>query len=152
MASRLKIPNNYAHADDMLGDPDIDAVYIAVPNTLHASLANAALGAGKHVLLDKPFALSSEQAQQVSETAIASGKTLMLGMNQRFDANVQRAQGEATVWLHPADADSLEIADGAEVELRNETGALRLRAARSDGVPKGVALSYKGRTRFVCVF
>lgn len=92
LASRLKIPNNYAHADELLGDPEIDAVYIAVPNTLHASLASDALGAGKHVLLDKPFALSFAQAQQVAETAAASGKTLMLGMNQRFDANVQRAK------------------------------------------------------------
>ncbi len=92
LASSLKIGACYAHADELLRDPEIDAVYVAVPNTLHASLASDALTAGKHVLLDKPFALSAVEAQQVADTADASGKTLMLGMNQRFDANVQRAK------------------------------------------------------------
>jgi predicted dehydrogenase len=70
----------------------IDAVYIAVPNAMHAPLAVQALDAGVHVILDKPFALSVAQAETVVAAAKRSGKTLMLGMNQRFTREAQRAR------------------------------------------------------------
>jgi len=81
------------------GDPaallerdDVDAVYIAVPNRLHAELAISALEHGKHVLLEKPFATSVAEAELTIAAARRNGRLLMVGMNQRFDANVQRAR------------------------------------------------------------
>ena len=67
---------------ELLDLPDVDAVYIAVPNRLHAPLACAALVAGKHVLLEKPFATSLAEAEETAAVAERSGRLLMLGMNQ----------------------------------------------------------------------
>ena len=69
---------------ELLADPDIDAVSIALPNALHAPVALAALKSGKHVMLDKPFALNHGEASKVIQAAEKAGKVFMLGMNQRF--------------------------------------------------------------------
>lgn len=82
----------YADADELLAREDVDAVYIAVPNVLHEPIAVAALNAGKHVLLDKPFATSAEAAGRVIAAAEGRDRILMIGMNQRFEAGVQRAR------------------------------------------------------------
>lgn len=92
LAAQFGIPRAYADAAELLRRDDIDAVYVAVPNALHAGLATAALAAGKHVLLEKPFATSTAEAEAVAAAAERHGRLLMLGMNQRFDANVQRAR------------------------------------------------------------
>lgn len=84
-----EISKRYATATELLADPEIDAVYIAVPNKFHAPLAIQALEAGKHVILDKPFALNLAEAEQVVAAAKKSGKVFTLGMNQRFGKNAQ---------------------------------------------------------------
>jgi predicted dehydrogenase len=70
----------------------VDAVYIAAPNALHADLAVQALDAGVHVLLDKPFAMNVTQAERVATAAARAGRHFMLGMNQRFSREGQRAR------------------------------------------------------------
>jgi predicted dehydrogenase len=65
--------------DVVLGDPLVDAVAIATPVSTHYDLAAAALGAGKHVFVEKPLAGSSEQASALIELAESSGRTLMPG-------------------------------------------------------------------------
>ncbi len=79
----------YAEVDDLLDDNSVDAVSIAVPNKFHASLAIQALEAGKHVLLEKPFAMDANEAAEVLKVAEKSGKTFMLGMNQRYHHDSQ---------------------------------------------------------------
>ena len=79
-----------ADAAEIFSDPEIDAVYIAVPNKFHVPLAIAALEAGKHVLLEKPFAMSAGEAMQAVEVAERTGRVLTLGMNQRFASASQR--------------------------------------------------------------
>lgn len=81
------IPRRYATAEDLYADPDIEAVYIAVPNKFHAPLSIQALEAGKHVILEKPFAFTHAEAQSVVETAERCGKVFTVGMNQRFNAD-----------------------------------------------------------------
>jgi anaerobic selenocysteine-containing dehydrogenase len=68
-------------------------------------------------------------------------------LNDSFanEPRVDRQSGAATVTLHPADAAERGLADGDEARLENDTGALVLRVAVSDLVPRGVALSHKGR-------
>ena len=89
MADKCNISKTYFSAEELLKDTDIDAVSIAVPNKFHAPLAIAALEAGKHVMLEKPFALNIDQANQVAAVAQKSGKIFTLGMNMRFDHNHQ---------------------------------------------------------------
>ena len=76
----------------LLAEPDIDAVFIATPNAFHAPLALAALAAGKHVVVEKPFAINAIEAAAVVEQARRSGKLLSVGMNQRFRPESQRVR------------------------------------------------------------
>jgi predicted dehydrogenase len=92
LARQFHIPRVHGDAAEVLGRDDVDAVYIAVPNALHAELAQAALAAGKHVLLEKPFAIDAGEAGPVVEAAERHQRLLMLGMNQRFEPHVQRAR------------------------------------------------------------
>jgi predicted dehydrogenase len=70
-----------------LADPAIDLVVIATPNALHAPQAIAALNAGKHVVVDKPFALGAAEARTMAETARAAGKLLTVFHNRRWDSD-----------------------------------------------------------------
>jgi len=71
---------------------DVDAVYAAVPNKFHEAVACEALNAGKHLMLDKPFAINLAAAERIVQSATANDRILFLGMNQRFERNVQRAR------------------------------------------------------------
>jgi predicted dehydrogenase len=72
---------------EALADPATDLVVIATPNALHAPQAIAALNAGKHVVVDKPFALSAAEAATMAETAKAAGKLLTVFHNRRWDSD-----------------------------------------------------------------
>jgi predicted dehydrogenase len=69
VAQQLAIPRTHDSYAALLADPGIDAVYIPVPNHLHVPLAIEALAAGKHVLVEKPIALSSREANELVEAA-----------------------------------------------------------------------------------
>lgn len=90
LCKKYEIPTAAASAKEIFANPDIDAVYVAVPNKFHASWAIEALKAGKHCILDKPFALSATEAKKVIATAEKSGKVFALGMNQRFVESCQK--------------------------------------------------------------
>jgi predicted dehydrogenase len=70
--------------DRVLEDPDIDAVDICLPTGLHRPVSLAALAAGKHVLLEKPIALTAADAEAIVEAAATSGRTLMVALVLRF--------------------------------------------------------------------
>lgn len=86
-AQKHNVPKAYDDLDVMFADPDIDAVYIASPNSLHYPQAKKALEAGKHVLLEKPFAPSKEQAQELFELAEKNGLILMEGITSLHTPN-----------------------------------------------------------------
>ena len=77
--------------DAMLARDDINSVVVALPNCLHAPMASKALAAGKHVLLEKPMAMTADECQQVIDAREASGKILQVGFVCRFAATVQAA-------------------------------------------------------------
>jgi predicted dehydrogenase len=68
-AARLGIPKAYGSYEELLADPEIDAVYNPMPNHLHVPWSIKALEAGKHVLCEKPIALSSAEAQELVDAA-----------------------------------------------------------------------------------
>jgi predicted dehydrogenase len=68
----------------LVEDPDVDAVYVATPNTLHAENALAAIAAGKHVLVEKPFAMDGAEAASVAAAARKAGVFCMEAMWTRF--------------------------------------------------------------------
>src|SRR3954452_23643974 len=65
------------HIDDVLGDSSVDAVIVATPSSTHAELTQAALESGKHVLCEKPLALSTAECDSLIATAEAAGRVLM---------------------------------------------------------------------------
>jgi xylose dehydrogenase (NAD/NADP) len=79
----------YSSYGDLLADPDIDAVYIPLPNHLHHPWTLKALQAGKHVLCEKPLACNAREAQEMADMAAAGGLLLMEGMMYRFHPRSQ---------------------------------------------------------------
>ncbi len=67
--------------------PDIDLVVVATPNAQHHPIARAALEAGKHVVVDKPFTLDAAQAHELAALAQQRGRLLSVYQNRRFDAD-----------------------------------------------------------------
>lgn len=71
----------------ILADPDIDLVVIATPNDTHADLARRALRAGKHVVVDKPFTVTLDEARSLAALAQQTGRVLSVFHNRRWDAD-----------------------------------------------------------------
>ena len=76
-----------ADAQAAFADADIDLAVIATPNHTHAPLANAALARGKHVVVDKPFALDLAEARQVVANAAEADRIVSVFQNRRWDAD-----------------------------------------------------------------
>lgn len=87
LAGRFGVDRVVSDAE-LIGDPELDAVVIATPNSLHEELAVRALEAGKHVLVERPMALSGAGAQRVIDAATDAGRCLMVGMGHRFRPEV----------------------------------------------------------------
>jgi len=68
-AARLGIPKAYGSYEELLADPDVDAIYNPMPNHLHVPWSIKTLQAGKHVLCEKPIALSAAEAQELADAA-----------------------------------------------------------------------------------
>ena len=77
VAAELGIPRTHGSYEALLADPEIDAVYVPLPNHLHAEWAIAAARAGKHVLCEKPLALTSADAQRMVDASRSAGVLLM---------------------------------------------------------------------------
>lgn len=89
MADKYKIPNALSSAEDLLALDDIAAVSICTPNIDHKVSAIKALKAGKHVLCEKPMAMSAREAQAMIDEAAKAGKKLQVGLNNRFRGDSQ---------------------------------------------------------------
>ena len=70
--------------DAVLGDPEVDAVDVCVPTPLHREVAERSLRAGKHVFLEKPIALTLDDADAILRAAGESGTVFMVGLVLRF--------------------------------------------------------------------
>jgi predicted dehydrogenase len=88
-ASRHQIPAVYSDYREMLQREEMDAVIVCVPNFLHAPVTLAALASGKHVLCEKPMAVTVEQAESMAEMAKRTGNVLMVAQNNRFRSHSQ---------------------------------------------------------------
>ncbi|MDF1826121.1 MAG: Gfo/Idh/MocA family oxidoreductase [Verrucomicrobiales bacterium] len=82
-------PSPFGDYASLLTDPDLDAIYIALPNTLHFQWTAAALEAGKHVLCEKPLALSAAEAKTLFASAEEKGRILIEGFMYRAHPQTQ---------------------------------------------------------------
>lgn len=91
-AEKWNIPRSYESYEDLVRDPDVDIVYVATPNSEHCRLALLALEHGKHVLVEKPFAMNAGEARRMAAFARSRNLFLMEGMWTRFFPAVQKAK------------------------------------------------------------
>jgi predicted dehydrogenase len=99
-ARRHRIPRVHKTYEDLLADPEIDAIYNPLPNSLHAEWTIRALRAGRHVLCEKPFASNAKEATEMANVATETGKVLSEGFAYRY---------------HPLTARIKEAMHGAEL-------------------------------------
>jgi phthalate 4,5-cis-dihydrodiol dehydrogenase len=78
----------YREVADLCAAPNVDAVYVATPHQFHAEHAIAALSAGKHVLVEKPMALTLEECRSMIAAARTAGRQLVVGHSHSFDAPI----------------------------------------------------------------
>jgi predicted dehydrogenase len=83
-ADRHAIPRVHGSYEELLDDPNVDAVYVPLPNGLHGKWTSAALAAGKHVLCEKPFAANADEAAEVAAAAKSSGLVVMEAFHYRY--------------------------------------------------------------------
>lgn len=89
-ATKLNIPKVHESYDALLADPDIDAVYVPLPNSFHAEWSIKALEAGKHVLCEKPISSNADEAQKMADVAEQAGLVLAEAMHSRYHALTDR--------------------------------------------------------------
>jgi myo-inositol 2-dehydrogenase/D-chiro-inositol 1-dehydrogenase len=89
-ADQLAIPIATTDADDLLHDPEIEAVVIAAPSGRHVELIRRAARAGKHVFCEKPVAFEEAPIEQAIAAVDAAGVQLQVGFNRRFDPSICR--------------------------------------------------------------
>lgn len=82
----------YSSYEEMLQDPEIDAVSVCTANSTHAEISIAALHAGKHVLCEKPMAMTEEDCESMARAQKETGKILMVDHNQRFTKAHRKAK------------------------------------------------------------
>jgi predicted dehydrogenase len=83
-AARHGLKRSFGSYQTLVDSPDIDAVYVALPTSLHHEWASQALKAGKHVLCEKPLAENARLAQDLVHLASEQGRVLFEGMHVRF--------------------------------------------------------------------
>ena len=82
----------YTTVEELCADPDIEAVYIATPHELHARHVRAAAAAGKHVLVEKPMAITVQDCEDMIAAAKRANVRLVVGHSHSFNAPVRRAR------------------------------------------------------------
>lgn len=99
-AGELKIPKAFNSVFELVRDPDVDAVFIASANAMHATETIAAAYAGKHIIVEKPIAMNAQEARQMVEAARERGVKLMVAHMTRFSNAVNRLKEIArSGWL-----------------------------------------------------
>ncbi len=88
-ADRYGIARVHTSVADLATDPDVDAVYIASPNSLHAEQSIAMLHAGKHVLTEKPMGANAREVEAMAAAALAADRVLMEAYTSPWEPNVE---------------------------------------------------------------
>ncbi|HEY8691818.1 MAG TPA: Gfo/Idh/MocA family oxidoreductase [Chloroflexota bacterium] len=125
----------YDSVEKLCQDPDVEAVWVATPNRFHAEHAIMAAEHGKHVVVEKPMALSLEQAERMLKAAEKHGVKLLAGHTQSFSLPVRtmrkvivsgqlgplralHVQAYSDWMLRPRTADELDVSQGGGVPYR----------------------------------
>jgi D-xylose 1-dehydrogenase (NADP+, D-xylono-1,5-lactone-forming) len=172
-ASEWKIPRAHGSYEALLEDPDVEALYVSLPNSLHVEWSIRALEAGKHVLVEKPFDKRPERVEEAFDAAERAGRLLseafMFRHNPQTAKLTELVRGGAIGELQTIRAAfSYSLYDAENIRLRPDVdgGALmdvgcycvsgsRLLAGEAERVhgeqlvgPTGVDVRFHGTMRF----
>jgi xylose dehydrogenase (NAD/NADP) len=175
-AREHSIERAYGSYDELLADPDVEAVYVSLPNSLHVDWSIRALEAGKHVLCEKPLTRRPEDAERAFDASEQAGRLLMEAFMYRHHPQTMRVKelvedgaiGELLATRAAFSFDLLAERDEADVRLNADLdgGSLmdvgcycvsgaRLLAGEPERVsgesvpaPSGVDMSFYGTLRF----
>lgn len=92
ICEKYQVPVAYDSYEKLLADQSIDVLYLPVPNHLHYSFTKQALEAGKHVILEKPFTVTYEEAKKLAELARAKGLVLFEAITNQYNANYEKVR------------------------------------------------------------
>lgn len=90
-ADRFEIPHRHGSYDALLADDSVQAVYVSLPNSMHHDWTLRALAAGKHVLCEKPLAVTAEQAGEMFDAADRAGRLLVEAFMYRSHPQTAKA-------------------------------------------------------------
>jgi D-xylose 1-dehydrogenase (NADP+, D-xylono-1,5-lactone-forming) len=175
-AREHSIERAYGSYEELLADPEVEAVYISLPNSLHVEWSIRGLEAGKHVLCEKPLTRRPEDAERAFDTAERAGRVLMEAFMYRHHPQTARVKqlvdegaiGEVRAIRAVFSFDLLAARDASDVRLNAELegGSLmdvgcycvsgaRLLAGEPERVfgeavpaPSGVDMAFHGTLRF----
>ncbi|RJT80057.1 gfo/Idh/MocA family oxidoreductase [Arthrobacter cheniae] len=91
-ADKHGVPQAFSSYEALLASPDIDAVYISLPNALHREWVLKSLDAGKHVLCEKPLAMSAAEVEEITRKAEETGLRVLEGFMYRFHPRFEKLQ------------------------------------------------------------
>ncbi|MBU9763051.1 Gfo/Idh/MocA family oxidoreductase [Mycobacterium sp. TNTM28] len=91
-AAKHGIAKVHQSYQELLADPELDAVYNPLPNSLHGRWTRAAIAAGKHVLCEKPFTANADEAREIAELAASSGRVVMEAFHYRYHPLTMRVE------------------------------------------------------------
>jgi predicted dehydrogenase len=89
---QLRLPRAYASLEEMLAESDLDCLHITTPNNLHAPMVKKVLAAGKHVVCEKPLAMTAAEGQELLDLAQQSGQVHAVNFNIRFYPQCHQAR------------------------------------------------------------
>ena len=126
-ADQMGIPRSYEGYDALLADPEIDAVYNPLPNHLHKTWTIKAAQAGKHILCEKPLAVTVEDCREMIAAARANGVQLMEAFMYRYHPRIQTVRqmvnGGAIGEIHTIEsAFTFMLADQGNIRLNPAMG------------------------------
>jgi predicted dehydrogenase len=94
-ASKHHIARTHNSYDELIADPELDAIYNPLPNGLHAEWTLRAIAAGKHVLCEKPFTSNADEARAVADAAAAAGVVVTEAFHYRYHPLAERMRSIA---------------------------------------------------------
>ena len=119
-AAEYGIPRHHGSYEALIDDPDVDALYIPLPNSMHREWTVRALQAGKHVLCEKPLAMDAAECEEMACAAEEADRLLMEAFMYRFHPRTERVFAM--------------LADGAVGGLRTVRSAFTFRLTRLDNI------------------
>ena len=160
-AAKHNIQRVHSSYDEVINDPEIDAIYNPLPNGLHAEWTLKAIAAGKHVLCEKPFTANAAEAEEVADAAEKSGLIVMEAFHYRYHELTRRIRtlvhdgslGDITsvrAWLCfplPKFSDiryNFDLAGGASMDCVYPVHALRTFGPGEPSVVSATAKRLKG--------